>query len=194
MSNSRITAAEVYKVLKPFNLTPEQRSAVENAPTDSASLVVAGAGSGKTELMSVRVLWLVANRICKPEQILGLTFTRKAANELNRRIYDGLIRLRDSELWPENLEYDFTPPTISTYNSYANRVFREWALPLGYDDNVRLISEAASFQLAREVVFQRWPNHRCQALRSRFFCQPAGRGRAQPESADARALGSFSRS
>lgn len=157
MSNSRISAAEVYKVLKPFNLTTEQRSAVENAPTDSASLVVAGAGSGKTELMSVRVLWLVANRICKPEQILGLTFTRKAANELNRRIYDGLIKLRDSELWPENLEYDFTPPTISTYNSYANRVFREWALPLGYDDNVRLISEAASFQLAREVVFQDGP-------------------------------------
>ena len=48
------------------------------------TVVIAGAGSGKTETMSARVLWLVANGIVKPEEILGLTFTRKAAGEIGR--------------------------------------------------------------------------------------------------------------
>ena len=50
------------------------------------AVVVAGAGSGKTETMSNRVLYLVANELATPDQILGLTFTRKAAGELSVRI------------------------------------------------------------------------------------------------------------
>ncbi|MCX8529444.1 MAG: UvrD-helicase domain-containing protein, partial [Rhodoluna sp.] len=79
--------------MKPFTLTPEQEAAVQAAPVDSPSLVVAGAGSGKTELMAVRVLWLVANGFARPEEILGLTFTRKAAAELSKRIYESLLKL-----------------------------------------------------------------------------------------------------
>mgnify|MGYP000728152913 CR=1 FL=1 len=56
--------------------TPEQ-IAIISAPLEPA-VVIAGAGSGKTETMSARVLWLVANKIVEPEEILGLTFTRKA--------------------------------------------------------------------------------------------------------------------
>ena len=56
------------------------------APADRPLVVVAGAGSGKTETMAARVSWLVANRIVAPEAILGLTFTRKAASELNERV------------------------------------------------------------------------------------------------------------
>ena len=68
-----------------MRLTDEQQKAVE-APLDAPVLVIAGAGSGKTELMSIRVLWLIANSLALPQDILGLTFTRKAASELAKRI------------------------------------------------------------------------------------------------------------
>ncbi|HEY0126600.1 MAG TPA: UvrD-helicase domain-containing protein, partial [Blastococcus sp.] len=61
--------------------SPEQARVVQ-APADRPLVVVAGAGSGKTETMAARVSWLVANGVVAPEEILGLTFTRKAASEL----------------------------------------------------------------------------------------------------------------
>jgi DNA helicase-2/ATP-dependent DNA helicase PcrA len=64
--------------------TPDQRDVIEAAP--SPALVVAGAGSGKTETMSGRVVWLVANGHVRRDEVLGLTFTRKAAGELAERI------------------------------------------------------------------------------------------------------------
>lgn len=150
----KYSANDVYSVIKSYKLTSEQQRAVEEASTTAPSLIVAGAGSGKTELMSVRVLWLVANSIAKPEEILGLTFTRKAANELNRRIYESLLKLRTSEFWPEDLDVDFKPPTIATYNSYANNLFRDWALGLGHEPDSTLLTDAGAFQLAREVVIK----------------------------------------
>ena len=155
VAKAKFTANQVYAVIKPFSLTAEQEAAVQLAPVDSPALIVAGAGSGKTELMAVRVLWLVANGFARPEQILGLTFTRKAAAELSKRIYDSLLKLRDSELWPEDLEYDFSSPNISTYNAYANSLFRDFALSIGYEPEAALLTEAAAFQLAREVIVGR---------------------------------------
>ena len=64
--------------------TPDQRAVIEAPPTPA--LVVAGAGSGKTETMSGRVVWLVANGHVRRDEVLGLTFTRKAAGELAERI------------------------------------------------------------------------------------------------------------
>lgn len=152
---AQFSANQVYQVIKPYRLTAEQEAAVQEARVDSPTLVVAGAGSGKTELMAVRVLWLVANGFARPEQILGLTFTRKAAAELGKRVYESLLKLRDSEMWPKDLEYDFTAPTISTYNAYANNLFRDFALAIGYEPEAALLTEAAAFQLAREVVLKR---------------------------------------
>ncbi|MEY4397773.1 MAG: hypothetical protein RLZ53_349 [Actinomycetota bacterium] len=139
---------------KSLTLTKQQSVAVEGAATDWPSLVVAGAGSGKTELMATRVLWLVANGICRPEEILGLTFTRKAASELSRRITNALTVLSKSNLWPEGLEKDFAQPNITTYNSYANALYRDYCLALGFEDDALLLTDASRYQLAREVVMR----------------------------------------
>ena len=149
--SARYSAAEIFKVIKDFELAAEKIDAIEKAPLDSPALVVAGAGSGKTELLAVRVLWLVANGFARPEQILGLTFTRKAATELSKRIFEALLKLRETSYWPEALEYEFVAPNISTYNAFSNQIFRDNCLSLGYESESTLLSEAAAFQLAREV-------------------------------------------
>ena len=137
--------------------TSEQRAVVE-APPDRPLLVVAGAGSGKTETMASRVVWLVANGHIEPDQVLGLTFTRKAATELAERIGRRLRRLARAGIWtPRELdEAGAEPlggiPVVSTYHAYAGRLVREHALRLGYEPESRLLSEAAAWQYANEVV------------------------------------------
>ena len=79
-----IDAGQIAELLGRPAPTPEQRDVVE-APLEPG-LVVAGAGSGKTETMAGRVVWLLANGLVAPDQVLGLTFTRKAAAELDQRV------------------------------------------------------------------------------------------------------------
>jgi DNA helicase-2/ATP-dependent DNA helicase PcrA len=137
--------------------TDEQRAVIEADPCRPV-LVVAGAGSGKTETMASRVVWLVANGHVEPDQVLGLTFTRKAATELAERIGRRLRRLTHAGIWtPKPLDEDGAEPlggipVVSTYHSYAGRLVREHALRLGYEPESRLLSEAASWQFAYEVV------------------------------------------
>jgi DNA helicase-2/ATP-dependent DNA helicase PcrA len=155
-SVAKISAAQIYSIMTKGSrqLTEEQRAAVEDASIVTPSLIVAGAGSGKTELMAVRVLWLVANGYAAPNEILGLTFTRKAASELNRRIFENLLTLRASELWPAGLDFDFLPPNVSTYNSYANTIFRDSALALGYEPDAPMLTDAGAYLLAKETVLK----------------------------------------
>jgi len=130
--------------------TPEQQAVIEADPHEPA-LVVAGAGSGKTETMANRVLWLVANGHAQPAEVLGLTFTRKAAGELAERIRTRLAELHEAGLAPEGHDL-FDAPEISTYNSFASGVFRDNALVLGRDGDGVVLGEAAAWQLARSVV------------------------------------------
>ena len=135
-----------------MRLTDEQQKAVE-AQLDAPVLVIAGAGSGKTELMSIRVLWLIANSLALPQDILGLTFTRKAASELAKRINNGIARLEQTEFWPAELtSTGYSLPNISTYNSYANTLFRDNALALGYEPEAALLTDSSAYQLAKKVV------------------------------------------
>jgi DNA helicase II / ATP-dependent DNA helicase PcrA len=90
-----ISAATIAAALGQFPPTAEQTAVIE-APL-SPALVVAGAGSGKTETMAGRVVWLVANRLVRRDEVLGLTFTRKAAGELAERIARRLHRLAEFE-------------------------------------------------------------------------------------------------
>lgn len=132
--------------------TPEQTAVIEADPREPA-LVVAGAGSGKTETMANRVLWLVANGHVAPAEVLGLTFTRKAAGELAERIRERLEELHEAGLTPEGHDL-FDAPEISTYNSFASAVFRDNALVLGRDGDGVVLGEAAAWQLARSVVIR----------------------------------------
>ena len=114
------------------------------------SVVIAGAGSGKTETMSQRVLFLVANSLIKPDQLLGLTFTRKSAGELSKRIKYRLRQLKSAKLLPENL--DESELTVSTYHSYAGKVLADHAIRIGLDADSDPIGEAAAWQIAFEEV------------------------------------------
>ncbi|WP_082494807.1 ATP-dependent DNA helicase [Cellulomonas sp. Leaf334] len=157
-----LSAARIAALVGQPPPTPEQRVVIE-APL-APSLVVAGAGSGKTETMAARVVWLLANGIVEPDQVLGLTFTRKAAGELAERVRKRLRTLARSAA-AEGLVLGGTVdaartdglaglarPTISTYNSYAASLVSDHALRLGLDPSARLLGEAAQWQLASEVV------------------------------------------
>lgn len=84
---------------KAANVPTDEQSAVITAPRETPLLVVAGAGSGKTETMAQRVLWLLANGYARPDQVLGLTFTKKAAGELADRLRVQIHRLFGSLMW-----------------------------------------------------------------------------------------------
>lgn len=142
-------ALEIAAALGQLPPTDEQIAVIE-APLEP-TLVVAGAGSGKTETMAARVVWLVVNRIVRPEEVLGLTFTRKAAIELGERIGRRLRAATERGLWaPEEDEVPL--PEVSTYHAYAGRLVSEHGLRWGIEPDSRLLSEASAWQLAHEVV------------------------------------------
>jgi DNA helicase-2/ATP-dependent DNA helicase PcrA len=146
-SGPRYTPQELARLLRLPPPTAEQ-AAIISAPIEPV-LVVAGAGSGKTETMASRVLWLVANGYAHPDEILGLTFTRKAAGELAHRVRTRLGQLvrrlgRDDALAGE--------ATISTYHSYAARIVTEHGLRAGYEPSARLLTEAARWQIVDSLV------------------------------------------
>jgi DNA helicase-2/ATP-dependent DNA helicase PcrA len=151
-----LSAAEIAKRLDKPPPTAQQTAVIE-APLEPM-LVVAGAGSGKTETMAGRVVWLVVNGLVDADQVLGLTFTRKAATELAHRINSQLRHARLEGLWTpasddgSGAETLGGTVTVSTYHSYAGRLVREHALRLGYEGDSRLLSEAAAWQYASEVV------------------------------------------
>lgn len=130
--------------------TAEQVAVIE-APLEPL-LVVAGAGSGKTETMAARVVYLIANGLVEPDRVLGLTFTRKAAGELAERVRHRLRDLRRATGQARGSV--LVAPTISTYNSYAAGLVADHALRLGVDPSARVLGEAARWQIAHEVVEQ----------------------------------------
>ncbi len=128
----------------------EQQQAVIEAPLAPA-LVIAGAGSGKTETMASRVVWLLATGQVRVNEVLGLTFTRKAAGELAQRIGERISQLRLAGILPPD-SVELEQATVSTYNSFATEIFRDNAMLLGREPDSVLLSESAAWLLARRVV------------------------------------------
>ncbi|MFD4206382.1 ATP-dependent helicase [Micromonospora tulbaghiae] len=149
----RYTPVELARLLRLPAPTREQ-AAIIAAPVEPL-LVVAGAGSGKTETMAARVMWLVANSYVRPEHILGLTFTRKAAGELAHRVrtrLDQLIRRLGRQGRDPHDDPLAGEPTVSTYHSYAGRIVTEHGLRAGYEPTTRLLTEASRWQLVDLLV------------------------------------------
>lgn len=159
-SPARLSAGTLAALLDQPPPTPEQVAVIE-APL-APMLVVAGAGSGKTETMASRVVWLIANAIVEPRQVLGLTFTRKAAHELSARISTRLTALAgamraEGLTLPPGLERGHDElvgqrPLVHTYNGFALDLVREHALAVGIDPELTMMSTSASWQLAHSIV------------------------------------------
>jgi DNA helicase-2/ATP-dependent DNA helicase PcrA len=159
---AQLGPAQLARLLRLPEPTPEQ-AAVISAPL-SPLAVIAGAGSGKSETMAARMVWLVANGMVRPDRVLGLTFTRKAAAEFADRVRSRLERLRRAG--PLNTELPGTnkagtadtedpfggDPVIGTYHAYAGRLVSDNALREGLEPSMRLITPALSWQLAAQIV------------------------------------------
>ena len=160
MVAAHYSPAELACALGLFEPTAEQAAVIAAPP--GPLVVIAGAGAGKTETMAARVVWLVANGYAEPGQVLGLTFTRKAAGQLLRRVRSRLARLSGTGLTigsqpgPPPGEPVGTP-TVSTYHAFAGTLLREYGL-LSSDSaqpvepDTRMLSETELWQLAFDVV------------------------------------------
>src|SRR3954466_431215 len=104
-------------------------------------LVVAGAGTGKTQVITRRIAWLIATRRARPSEILALTFTDKAAEEMAVRV-DQLV------------PYGYTDTAISTFHAFGDRLIREYALELGLPTDLRVLTRAEVVIFLREHLFE----------------------------------------
>jgi DNA helicase-2/ATP-dependent DNA helicase PcrA len=120
-------------------LNSEQRRAVTHG--EGPLLVVAGAGTGKTQVITRRIAWLIATRRARPSEILALTFTDKAAEEM---------QLRVDQLVP----YGYADTAISTFHAFGDRLIREFAFELGLAPDVRVLSRPEVVVFLRERLFQ----------------------------------------
>ena len=133
------------------DMSDEQWAAVSSPAEPSA--IVAGAGSGKTTVMSARVLWLVMEGLALPDEVLGLTFTTKAAGELLSRTRRLLLRADREGLLPEGLvDSGAVEPAISTYHSFASRLLRDHGVRLGLEPDAVVLADGARQALAGRVV------------------------------------------
>jgi DNA helicase II / ATP-dependent DNA helicase PcrA len=149
-----LTPAEVAERCGLTYAPSDEQARVVSAPADRPLVVVAGAGSGKTETMAARVCWLVANELVAPDAVLGLTFTRKAASELNERIRIRLGALsRHPETDPELRErLAVAMPTVSTYHGYAASLVSEHGLRIGVEPGAGVLGPAMCWGQAASVV------------------------------------------
>ena len=120
-------------------LNAEQRRAVTHG--EGPLLVVAGAGTGKTQVVTRRIAWLIATRRARPSEILALTFTDKAAAEMQVRV-DQLV------------PYGYTDTAISTFHAFGDRLIREYALELGLPPDVRVLARPEVVIFLRERLFE----------------------------------------
>ena len=153
--NPRYSPAELAGALGLSPPTAEQAAVIAAPP--GPLVVIAGAGAGKTETMAARVVWLVANGYAEPGQVLGLTFTRKAAGQLLRRVRSRLARLAgiDLDLTTPATAAALEPvgtPLVSTYHAFAGSLLRDYGLLLPVEPDTRLLSETELWQLAFDVV------------------------------------------
>jgi DNA helicase-2/ATP-dependent DNA helicase PcrA len=121
------------------NLNPDQKKAVTYG--DGPLIIIAGAGTGKTKAITHRIAYLISSKKAKPDEILAVTFTEKAANEMEERV-DILI------------PYSYSFVEISTFNSFGERVLRDYGIEIGYPPDFKLLDEVEQAIFLREHLFE----------------------------------------
>ncbi|MBC7190192.1 UvrD-helicase domain-containing protein, partial [Candidatus Aerophobetes bacterium] len=124
------------KILEGLN--EEQKEAVTFG--EGPLLIVAGAGTGKTQVITRRIAYLIATKKAKPEEILALTFTEKAALEMEERV-DMLVPYGYTEFW------------ISTFHAFGDRILRENALEIGLPPDFQVLSVPEQIIFFQENLF-----------------------------------------
>ena len=120
-------------------LNDEQRAAVTHG--EGPLLIVAGAGTGKTQVITRRIAWLIATKRARPEEILALTFTDKAAAEMEARV-------------DERVPYGMVGATIATFHAFGDRLVRDHAIELGITSQLQVGTRADMLVFLRERVFE----------------------------------------
>lgn len=121
----------------PRKLNKQQKEAVKHK--EGPLLIIAGAGTGKTTVVTERIKYLILSKKAKPDEILALTFTEKAAREMEERV-------------DVAMPYGYTEMWISTFHSFCDRVLRQEALHIGLDSDYKLMGEAETIQLIRDNI------------------------------------------
>lgn len=120
-------------------LNESQQKAIEHGK--GPLLIIAGAGTGKTTVVTERIKYLIQKKKISPEHILALTFTEKAAAEMEDRI---------DKIMP----YGYTQMWISTFHSFCDQILKTEGIQIGLVPNYKLISEAESVQLFKKNLFK----------------------------------------
>ncbi len=121
-----------------INLNENQKKAVEwkKGPL----LIIAGAGTGKTAVITQRIIHILNSKWAKSDEVLALTFTEKAAGEMLERVEDELP-LGYGDIW------------VSTFHSFCDRILKQEAYYMGLDSNYRLMNDAQSYMFFRKYLF-----------------------------------------
>ncbi|PIQ70095.1 hypothetical protein COV89_02335 [Candidatus Shapirobacteria bacterium CG11_big_fil_rev_8_21_14_0_20_40_12] len=120
-------------------LNRQQIEAIEYG--EGPLLIIAGAGTGKTTVITERIKYLITQKNISPSEILALTFTEKAAHEMEIRV-DEALPLGYANMW------------TSTFHSFGDRILHDEVLNIGLDPRFRLMTEAESVQLFRKNLFK----------------------------------------
>ncbi len=116
-------------------LNEEQLKAVTHR--EGPLMIIAGAGTGKTTAITQRIAWLIEQKLAAPDEILALTFTEKAAAEMEERV-DLLLPIGYVDLW------------ISTFHAFCERILSDYGVEIGLSRNMRLLSEVDTWLLMRQ--------------------------------------------
>lgn len=126
------------------DLNPEQKKAVLN--TEGPTIILAGAGSGKTRVLTFKVIYLITEKNVEPESILQVTFTNKAANEMKERIQKNLA------------EYDLSKhtgtPWVATFHSLCAKIMRVEGKYLGYSQKFLIFDSQDQLDAIKEAMSQ----------------------------------------
>ncbi|GAC1386093.1 MAG: hypothetical protein NVSMB48_24280 [Marmoricola sp.] len=145
------TPADLQRLMRAEYPLSDQQWAAVTAPL-RPTVVIAGAGSGKTTLMAARVVYLVATGVVRADQVLGLTFTTKAAAELRTRVLGALERAGLTSAPALEDETELLEPQVTTYHAYAAELIREHGLRIGHEPDTRVLTDASRYQLGARAV------------------------------------------